>query len=184
MGNVKIINPGLLTLIEDSGRYGYQQYGVPVSGVMDTFSHRVSNILVGNDELEAVLEATMMGPQIEFMDQMAIAITGGNLSPVINGRAVPMWESIIVNKGDLLSFQGLRSGCRSYIAFSGGIKVPEVMGSKSTYTRGKIGGFKGRPLKAGDILEVGTPIESPARLGGRKTPPEFGPEYSTTLQGY
>ncbi len=107
MGNVKIINPGLLTLIEDSGRYGYQQYGVPVSGVMDTFSHRVSNILVGNDELEAVLEATMMGPQIEFMDQMAIAITGGNLSPVINDGAVPMWESIIVNKGSNFPFRGL-----------------------------------------------------------------------------
>ena len=182
MGSVKVINPGLLTLIEDSGRHGYQQYGVPVSGVMDSFSHRVSNILVGNHELEAVLEVTMMGPQLEFMDQMAIAITGGDLSPAVNGRTVPMWESIVINKGDRLSFQGLKSGCRSYIAFSGGINVPEVMGSKSTYTRGKIGGIEGRALKAGDILEIGTPTESPASLGGRKTPPEFIPEYSTTME--
>jgi len=182
MGSVKIINPGLLTLVEDSGRHGYQQYGVPVSGVMDTFSHRVSNILVGNNELEAVLEVTMIGPQIEFSDQTAIAITGGDLSPAVNGTAVPMWESLLVNKGDRLSFQGLKSGCRSYIAFSGGIKVPGVMGSKSTYTRGKIGGFKGRALKAGDMLEIGPSSEGPARLGGRKTPPEYIPGFPTTLE--
>ena len=182
MGSIKIISPGLLTLVEDSGRYGYQQYGVPVSGVMDTFSHRVSNILVGNDELEAVLEVTMMGPHIEFSDQMVIAVTGGNLSPELNGAAIPMWESILVQKGDQLTFRGLKSGCRSYIAFSGGISVPDIMGSKSTYTRGNIGGYEGRALKTGDVLEIGTPRENLNKLSGRKTPAEFIPVYPNTIE--
>lgn len=182
MGNVKIINPGLITLVEDSGRYGYQQYGVPVSGVMDSYSYRLGNILVGNKEGAAVLEAAMMGPTIEFSDQMVIAITGGNLSPTLNGSSIPMWQSILVNKGDRLIFTGLRAGCRSYIAFSGGIDVPEVMGSKSTYTRGRIGGYNGRALKSGDLLGVGHPGEDPGRLSGIKVPDEYIPDYPNTLE--
>jgi antagonist of KipI len=182
MASIKIVNPGLFTLVEDSGRYGYQQYGVPVSGVMDTFSHRISNILVGNDESEAVLEVTMMGPHIEFSSQTVIAVTGGNLSPELNGVAIPMWESVLVQKGDRLTFRGLKSGCRSYIAFSGGINVPRVMESKSTYTRGNIGGYEGRALKSGDVLEIGPPAESLPKLSGRKVPREFIPVYPGTIE--
>lgn len=182
MRSIKIISPGLLTLVEDSGRYGFQQYGVPVSGVMDSYSHRISNILVGNEELEAVLEITMMGPTIEFSYKGVIAITGGDLSPALNGAPLPMWESIPVKEGDRLAFAGLKAGCRSYIAFSGGIDVPMVMGSKSTYTRGKIGGLEGRALKNGDILKIGESKENLSSLYGRKVPSEYLPDYPNFIE--
>ncbi len=182
MGKIKIIRPGLMTLVEDKGRHGYQQFGVPVSGVMDSYSHRLANILVGNDQYQAVLEVTMLGPQIEFLEQMVIAVTGGDLSPALNGTAIPMWESILVQNGDRLALQGLRTGARSYIAFSGGIDVPVVMGSKSTYTRGSIGGHQGRVLKADDILEIGDPTENLHRLKGRKIPSRYIPVYPGTVE--
>ncbi|ABR49122.1 urea amidolyase related protein [Alkaliphilus metalliredigens QYMF] len=167
MGNIKIFKPGMLTLVQDSGRQGYQQYGVPVSGVMDSFSHRVANILVGNHETESVLEATLLGPGIEFLDETVIAITGGDLAPNINGAAVPLGQSITVKAGEKLDFKGIKTGCRCYIAFAGGINVPEIMGSKSTYNRGSIGGYEGRALKAGDILNLGEPLKPLSSLEGR-----------------
>ncbi|MBB6218585.1 biotin-dependent carboxylase-like uncharacterized protein [Anaerosolibacter carboniphilus] len=181
MGEIKIINPGLLTLIEDAGRYGYQQFGVPVAGVMDSFSHRVGNILVGNEESEAVLEATMIGPQIEFAHEGVIAITGGDLSPLINGEPIEMWKSIYVKAGDRLTFGGSKNGCRSYIALAGGIDVPLVMGSKSTYTKAKIGGYEGRTLKTGDIIKIGKPGHALSTLKGRKVPSQYIPQYTNLM---
>lgn len=169
MGQIKIINPGFLTTVQDLGRYGYQQYGVSVSGVMDQLSAKLANILVGNDEGEGLLEVTMMGPQIEFKSSILIAITGADMQPVINGSSIKMNKSIIVNLGDKLSFKGLKSGCRSYIAFAGGVDVPIVMGSKSTFLRGKLGGFEGRALKTGDTLNIGQPSTSLYLLEGKET---------------
>jgi biotin-dependent carboxylase-like uncharacterized protein len=177
MGEIKIINHGMLTLIQDAGRYGYQQFGVPVSGVMDSFSHRVGNILVGNDENEAVIEVTMLGPQIEFQEDSVIAITGGDLSPSINGKSVEMWRSMYVKFGDVLSFGAMKKGCRSYIAFAGGIDAPLVMGSKSTYVKASIGGHKGRPLKGGDVIQIGKTKEVLSKLKDRYIPKKFIPEY-------
>lgn len=177
MGKIKIINPGLLTLVQDSGRYGYQQFGVPVSGVMDSFAHRVGNILVDNNEEEAVLEITMLGPQIEFLEDEVIAITGGNLSPRINGSPVSMWESKYVSKGDRLTFGEMKNGCRSYIAFSGGINVPKVMKSKATYMKAQIGGFQGRKLKAGDILDIGSCKNKINKIGERSFLRKYTPKY-------
>lgn len=168
MGQVKIIKPGLLTTVQDLGRYGYQQYGVTVSGVMDNVSARLANILVGNDEGEGLLEITMLGPEIEFLEDMVIAITGGELLPALNNNVVAMGKSLLVKKGDKLAFKGVKSGCRSYIAFSGGIEVPVLMGSKATFTRGNIGGYEGRALKAGDTLTIGTPKESLSSLAGKE----------------
>lgn len=182
MGSIKILNPGLLTTIQDNGRYGYQQYGVPVAGVMDNFSHRAANILVENGEREAVLEVTMMGPRIEFEDTEVIAITGGNLLPAINGNQVSMWKSILVNPGDILSFQGMKTGCRSYIAFGGGIEVPLVMDSKSTYMKAKMGGYLGRSLKAGEIIEIGNPRNPKETLKSRTIPKEYIPVYEKELE--
>ncbi|WP_326910087.1 biotin-dependent carboxyltransferase family protein [Sedimentibacter sp. MB31-C6] len=173
MGQIKIINPGFLTTVQDLGRYGYQQYGVSVSGVMDQLSAKLANILVGNNEGEGLLEVTMMGPQIEFKSSILIAITGANMQPVINGNTINMNKSIIVNPGDKLSFKGLKNGCRSYIAFAGGIDVPIVMGSKSTFLRGKLGGFEGRALKAGDTLNIGQPSTSLYLLEGKETNENF-----------
>ncbi|QEK11404.1 biotin-dependent carboxyltransferase family protein [Crassaminicella thermophila] len=182
MGTINVIYPGLLTSVQDEGRYGYQQFGVPVSGVMDSFSHRVANILVGNDEKEAVLEVTMLGPKIVFENDSVIAITGGDLSPMINGKAISMWESIYVKKGDQLSFGGIKSGCRSYIAFAGGIDVDVIMGSKSTYMKGKIGGFEGRALKAGDIVKIGVPKEDLSILIGRKVSQKYIPKITSPFE--
>jgi len=128
------------------------------------------------------VEVTMLGPQIEFLDDTVIAVTGGDLSPAVNGAAIPIWESIPVQKGDQLTLQGLKTGARSYIAFSGGINVPIVMGSKSTYTRGNIGGRQGRALKTGDILEIGEPQENLCQLKGRKIPPRYIPVYPNTVE--
>ncbi|MFZ5966239.1 MAG: biotin-dependent carboxyltransferase family protein [Bacillota bacterium] len=182
MGKIRINHPGLLTTVQDGGRYGYQQFGVPVAGVMDSFAHRAANILVENEENEAVLEATLMGPQIELLNEGIIAITGGDLSPTINGQSVEMWRSIYVTAGDILSFGGMKKGCRCYIAFAGGIDVPMAMGSKSTYVKAKIGGYEGRPLKAGDVINIGHSKHTLSSLKRRVLPKQYIPEYTNSFE--
>jgi len=139
MTTIKILKKGLSTSIQDLGRTGYQKYGVPVSGVMDEYSHKVANILVGNALNEATLEATMLGPKIQFAGQQVIAITGGDLQPKLNNEAIQMWKKLTVEKGDILSFSGIKSGLRAYIAFAGGIRIDKSMGSKSYYSRADLG---------------------------------------------
>lgn len=156
MGKIKIIKPGLFTTIQDKGRWGYQRFGIPVSGTMDDFSTRIANIIVGNDEYSAVLENTFLGPEINFCCDEVISITGGNMKPKVNGISVPMWTSLLVKDGDILSFSSAVSGLRSYIAFSRGLDVPDIMESKSTFTRGGLGGYEGRKLSIGDEIKLGT----------------------------
>jgi len=155
MPSVIIQSPGLLTTIQDSGRIGYQRFGIPVSGAMDTYSLQLANALVGNHPDAACLEITIAGPEIIFTGTGAIAISGADMRPAINGKPVPNNKTIGVKSGDILIFKGLKSGCRSYIAFAGGINVPPVMGSRSTYLRAKIGGLEGRALRAGDEIPLG-----------------------------
>ncbi|MGE8081012.1 biotin-dependent carboxyltransferase family protein [Peribacillus loiseleuriae] len=151
---IKIIKPGLLTTVQDLGRYGSQKYGVIVSGAMDQLSHRIANLLVGNEENEPTLEITLIGPVIEFTETALISLTGGNLSPKINGCSIDLWRPILVNKGSILSFGPCKTGCRAYLAVAGGFQVTTVMDSASTYLRAGIGGFFGRALKAGDVLSM------------------------------
>ena len=106
-----------MTTVQDLGRYGYQQYGVSVSGAMDYVAARLANILVGNDENEGLLEITIVGPKIEFLNDAIIAITGGNLEPLINDIPANLNKSVAVKSGDILSFNGIRKGCRCYVAF-------------------------------------------------------------------
>lgn len=153
MGNIEVIKPGMFTTIQDVGRLKHQKSGVPVSGAMDLFSLKVANILVGNSEDEACFETTLTGPELRFEENSLIALAGGDMSPKLNGVSVDMWSTLRVNSGDVLSFGKLKSGCRCYIAVSGGLEVPVVMGSKSTYTRGKIGGLEGRALRHGDRIQ-------------------------------
>ncbi|MBL5782116.1 biotin-dependent carboxyltransferase family protein [Heyndrickxia sporothermodurans] len=146
------MHPGVFTTVQDLGRPGYQKYGLAVSGSADHYSHRVANILVGNPESSAVLEVTLMGLKMKSLKQTVIAVTGGDLTFTINGVPSPMWCSVKVNEGDVIHFAGCRSGCRAYISVLGGITVPEILGSRSTDTIGKIGGIEGRALKKGDII--------------------------------
>ncbi len=155
MATVIVHTAGLLTTVQDRGRYGYQRFGMPVSGAMDVFSLELANLLVGNDPGDACLEATISGPELEFTGATWIAITGADMDPHLNGQDIPMNTAIDVRPGDRLGFRGLRSGCRAYIAFAGGIAVPPVMGSRSTYLRAGIGGFHGRALMPGDELSLG-----------------------------
>lgn len=152
---VKILTPGLSTTVQDLGRPGYYHLGIPLSGGMDRFALRSANMLVGNDEGAAVLEAVFLGPEIEFTHAATVAVTGGELPPKVNGEDRPTWEAFPVKPGDKLSFGYLKSGARAYIAISGGIDVPVKLGSRSTYTLGALGGHEGRALKAGDTLPLG-----------------------------
>jgi biotin-dependent carboxylase-like uncharacterized protein len=152
---VKIVSPGLSTTIQDLGRPGFYHIGIPVSGGMDLFALRIANLLVGNDEGAAVLEAVFLGPQIEFEHDAMVAVTGGELPPKVNGEPRATWTSFAVKAGDVLSFDFLKGGARGYIAISGGFDVPVVLGSRSTYTLGALGGHEGRKLQAGDALPVG-----------------------------
>ena len=165
---IKVTSPGLATTVQDLGRPGYYHLGIPISGGMDRFALRAANMLVGNDEGAAVLEAVFMGPELEFTDDAIVAITGADLPPKLNGEGRDTWTSFAVKAGDVLSFGYLKGNARGYIAVSGGIDVPVVLGSRSTYALGALGGFEGRPLAAGDQLAVGQ--ASANAKAGRKVP--------------
>ena len=165
METIKILDAGLLTTVQDLGRYGFQRYGVSASGVMDEYSAKIANKLVGNKVGEAVLETTLKGVQIEFLQNTAVAITGGNCDVTLNGTKIELWQSYLVNRGDILKMGICRSGLRNYLAFAGGIDVPIIMNSKSTNLKAKVGGFNGRKLMTGDILSVGVgSLEAPLTL--------------------
>ena len=136
---IKFASGGFLTTVQDMGRTGYQESGMSVSGVMDQRSAAIANILVGNDENEAVLEVTLMGPMMEFTEDNIIAVTGGNLVPKVNGKDLPMYQAVLVHKGDSMNFAGMTSGSRAYIAVAGGLDIPVQMGSKSTNLKLKDG---------------------------------------------
>ena len=149
----RVLKGGLLTTVQDLGRTGYQSQGFSVGGVMDTRAFRLANLLLDNPENEAVLEITLLGPELEFTAPTVIAVTGGDFSPALNGRPVPMYTALYIRKGDVLRFGGARTGTRGCIAFSGGLDVPVVMGSRSTSLKCRVGGFQGRRLEAGDVIE-------------------------------
>ena len=148
---MRIISPGFMTTIQDRGRHNYQQWGVPVSGAMDEYALRVGNLLVGNGEGEAGLEITLLGPMIEFLQPGLIALTGADLGARLNGHECGPWESYRVSEGDMLQFTGISSGCRAYLTVAGGFDLPDILGSKSTYLRGSMGGLEGRALREGEI---------------------------------
>ncbi|GAB3540174.1 biotin-dependent carboxyltransferase family protein [Pontibacter brevis] len=150
--SLKIISSGLLTTIQDLGRHGYQKDGIIVSGAMDTFALRAANLLIGNEEAEAGIEVTLMGPKIQFEQHHLIAITGADLSPTIDGEPVKGWRPLFVEAGSVLEFGSPRSGCRAYISVAGGFDIPKVLGSYATYLSAGLGGLNGSALQAGDTL--------------------------------
>lgn len=174
---IKVIQPGLQTTVQDIGRIGYYEVGMPPSGAMDKYALKVSNLLVGNDENAAGLEITYMGPKLKFENDAVIAVTGGEIPPKINDEPVGMWETIAVSAGDVLSFDFVKGGVRSYLAVQGGIDVPTIMGSRSTYTLIGIGGLEGRALQENDVLEIGSEKNVDVSPG-RKIDDELIPKYS------
>lgn len=173
MEGFEVINPGALTTVQDLGRYGYQKYGVPVSGAMDKFSLRVANLLVGNEEGEAALEITILGPKLRALRRLRVAFTGADLSPKINGQLCSMWCSLAVEEGDRISFGAPRSGCRAYLGVSGGISVPLIMGSYATHLRLSLGGL-GRALARGDRIHA---KGEGKRIGDSVTPYQLAKEH-------
>jgi len=158
------------------GRFGFQRFGVPVSGAMDSYACVCANALVGNEATEACLEVTLLGPELQALIAVQVAIAGANFSIRVNGKQVSMHETLNLDKGDILAFNGsAENGCRAYLAVRGGIDVPIVLGSRSTYVRGCFGGIEGRSLKTGDVLRAAAPSE--ALKEKRVLPVELTPKY-------
>lgn len=161
---VEIVSPGLAATVQDQGRPGYYDVGIPPSGAVDLYSALAANLLVGNGGEAALIEAAYLGPELRFTAPAVVAVTGARMPVLVGGRPAPQWESFDVAAGDVLSFGYLEAGARVYIAVAGGIDVPPVLGSRSTYALGAFGGFEGRALKAGDVLPVGTGRGRPGRV--------------------
>lgn len=177
--HITVVRPGWLTTVQDLGRYGYQQYGVPVSGAMDRRSFIIANRLVGNRDQDAGLEITLKGPELLFATDSVIAVTGADLTPSVNGIGIPVWTSVRVERGSRLTFGPRRAGARSYVAIAGGIEVPVVLGSRSTHISSRTGGMAGRALAQGDVLIGGRPVPHTRATIGRGVPEKLRPVYST-----
>jgi biotin-dependent carboxylase-like uncharacterized protein len=154
---IRITKPGPLTTIQDQGRYGFQDRGVPVSGAMDQAAYRLGNLLVRNQGIEASLEITLGGFKAEFLSDTWFCLTGPEPVARLNNRSMTAWTCQRANPGDVLSVDYGRKGVRWYLALAGGVEVPLIMGSRSTYLRGGFGGLEGRLLQKGDVLDSGRP---------------------------
>ena len=153
MSGIKILNGGLLSTIQDFGRVGFKKFGMPSAGVMDGFSYQISQFLVQNKNPKAVIETTLMGVEIEFLQSMSVAVTGAENELYINGNKVSLWHSHEVNAGDILKLGVASKGVRNYIAFSKEMDIKSINGSQSTYLKSGIGGLEGRALRAGDMID-------------------------------
>jgi len=176
MSAFTVLDPGPQTTVQDRGRSGQLRYGIPPSGAMDAHAYVVANRLVGNADGLAVLECTLVGPRFTVDVSSAIAVTGAEVPVTINGRTAPTWTTLPLAAGDEVKIGVARSGVRAYVAFCGGIDVPSVLGSRSTYLRGRLGGCDGRVLRRGDVLELGAaPMPRALRLASDAIP-RYGSE--------
>jgi KipI family sensor histidine kinase inhibitor len=154
---ITILRPGLLTTVQDRGRWGHQASGVSVSGALDLVSHRLANLLVGNEPDAATLEVTLAGPEVRLEQAGRVAVTGADLQANIDGKMIPAGEAVTGRAGAVLRFGERRSGARAYVAFDGGIDVPLVLGSRATHVGAALGGLDGRAVIAGDRLPLASP---------------------------
>ena len=173
-----VLTPGGYTTIQDQGRFGYQQMGIPVCGVLDAFAFHSANQLVANSKNAAVMEITVMGPRLEMMAETVLAVTGADIGMTLNDQPLETWKSFRVKPGDVLDIQQVKKGCRAYLAVNGGIDVPEVMGSRSTYVGGNIGGYEGRVLQDGDVIKGGP---GKGMTGLNEMPAEMIPSYPAEI---
>jgi biotin-dependent carboxylase-like uncharacterized protein len=181
---LKVIEPGLLTTVQDLGRFGWYHIGMPPSGAMDSFAFRVANLLVGNTEDAAGLEITYVGPKLEVQQETLVAITGAELPFAINDRPAALWQAHRVAPGDRLALGSITKGARAYLSFAGGISIQPLLGSRSTYMLGRFGGVEGRKLQAGDQLPLVPLGEASLKLTmlGRRLDPSLIPTLSKELE--
>src|SRR5262245_22769818 len=160
MPSVYVVKPGLLTTVQDRGRWGSQSFGVSVSGPMDSYSHRLANAIAGNDADAATLEVTLAGPELEFDDDRTVAVTGAEFDLTVDDRPAAIRTPIDVAAGSLLRFGRRLRGTRAYVAISGGIATPSTLGSRATHLPSAMGGLDGPALRAGDRLPLGEPLQN------------------------
>ena len=165
MKAIHVVRAGMLTTIQDRGRWGLQALGVPVAGPMDLCSHRLANALVGNDPAAATLEVTLVGPELEFDAEGVVAIAGAEFEIAVDGRSVPLNAAFLVAAGARLRFGRRLRGARAYLAVEGGIAVPPTLGSRATHVISAMGGLDGRPIRGGDVL----PLTDSVRTGWPRT---------------
>lgn len=169
---LRIVDAGMLTTVQDLGRVGHQRDGVPASGAMDPFALRVANLLVGNDENDAALEMTMVGATVAFDEEVLVALSGADVGASVDGVPLARWRPARIRAGAMLVTGAARDGCRAYLALAGGVSVPTVLGSRSTFARATMGGLDGRALARGDVLklrersEIGCRIASGIAMSG------------------
>lgn len=173
---IEVIKPGLETSIQDyPGRIGYWAQGFPPSGPMDSWSFRLANLLAGNPAGAAGLECQFVGPTLRFRKPAVVAVCGADMKPTLEGKPIPMWESVAVGAGQTLALSFATVGARAYIAVGGGIDTPPWLGSRSTFHQAGVGGMEGHALKAGQVIPVG----KGKGKAGRKVKPEGRPVFST-----
>lgn len=152
---MRILGAGLQTTIQDLGRPTFQHAAIPGGGAMDPLACRAANMLIGNQDSAAVLEAALIGPTLVFEHPTLFCLGGADLTATLDGTRVPVWHPTLASAGSTLRFAQPALGCRTYIAVAGGIDVPVVFGSRSTYLRASFGGLEGRAVRAGDLLTTG-----------------------------
>src|SRR5215470_2832329 len=171
---IRVLDPGPQTTIQDAGRSGHMRYGIPPSGPVDRRSFVLANRLVGNPDDAAALEFTLMGPRLRAETPCTIAVTGADAPLTLNDAVAPAWTTLTFAAGDVVRIGAARAGVRGYVAVAGGIDVPPVLGSRSTYLRGRMGGVHGRPVARDDRLPLGA---APAAPGRRTVPSEARPQW-------
>ncbi len=171
-GSLLIVKPGLLTTVQDLGRFGYQSAGVPVAGPMDAFSHRVANQLAGNDPDAATLEITLIGPDVIVEAETTIAVAGALFEVTCDDRLVPAGTSFTVQRGQRIKFGRIQQGARAYLAVAGGVQTGPVLGSRATHLVSHMGGYSGRALVSGDRVPIasGLPQRPPRKAAGLMLP--------------
>jgi len=177
---IEILQKGFLTTIQDSGRHGHQRYGVPVAGAMDILARSLANILVGNHQKTEAIEVTIAGPRIRFHESNIFAICGADFAPKLNGSPIDNNRAYLANAGDVLALGNVKSGARAYIAMAGGFDIEPVMGSRSTYIKGEIGGYKGRAFLNGDKIGFRAPKTELPNMPFRYFRDSFHTTYSTS----
>jgi len=178
---LRVLESGFFTTIQDLGRKGYQKFGVPVSGVMDTFASSAANRLVGNLPDAAVIEISPGGATFIAEDDCLIAVTGNGFSLSIHKNQFPFWLSIFVRANDTIRISPQRNSGWAYLAVAGGVKVPIIMESSSTYIRGKFGGFEGRVLTNEDRILTGSAAPGWKQKAGSRFSHEYLPPYSESV---